>query len=65
VVEIFVGGRLEGVHLASLRVDARHHVLDRAVLAGGVHRLKDEQQRPAVLRVETVLQRGQRLDALL
>ena len=32
---------LEGVHLATLRIDARHNVLDRAVLPGGVHRLKD------------------------
>ena len=30
-------------------------MLDRAVLAGGIHRLEDEQQRPAVLGVEHVL----------
>src|SRR5262249_29202510 len=42
-------------HLTALGIDARHHVLDRSVLAGGVHRLKDEQQRPAVLRVEHLL----------
>ena len=28
-------------NLAALRVDAGHHVLDGAVLPGGVHRLED------------------------
>jgi hypothetical protein len=41
--------------LTPLRVDARHNVFDRAVFAGRVHRLKDEQQGPAVLGVEHVL----------
>ena len=63
VVEILAGRRLEGVDLAALRVDAGHDVLDRAVLAGRVHRLEDQQHRPAVLRVEHVLQLGERLDA--
>jgi hypothetical protein len=31
-------------------------MLDRAVLTGGIHGLKDEQQRPAVLGIELVLQ---------
>ena len=39
-------------HLAALRVDAVEHALDGGVLAGGVHALKDQQQRPVVLRVE-------------
>ena len=38
-------------------------MLDRAVLAGGVHGLEDQQQRPAILGVELVLQLGQQLDA--
>ena len=63
VVEIGGGRRLERVDLAALRVDPRHDVLDRAVLAGGVHRLEDQQQRPAILGVELVLQLGQQLDA--
>src|SRR5262249_38977460 len=46
---------LERGHVNSLWIHARHDVLDRAVLAGGVHRLEDEQQRPAVLRVEHLL----------
>ena len=52
------------MHLAALRIDARHDVLDRAVLAGRVHGLKDQQHRPAVLRVEPLLQLGQALDPL-
>ena len=56
MVEFLGGRRLERRHLAALRIHARHHVLDRAVLAGGVHRLEDEQHGPAILRVEPVLQ---------
>jgi hypothetical protein len=37
-------------------------VFDRPVLAGGVHRLKDQEHRPAILCVEHVLQLGERLD---
>ena len=39
----------------ALRIDAGHHVLDRAVLAGGVHRLQHDQHRPAVVGVERLL----------
>jgi hypothetical protein len=55
VVEVFPRGLLEREHLASLRIDARHHVLDGAVLAGRIHRLEQKQQGPAVLRVGHVL----------
>src|SRR5262249_4054680 len=55
VAEIRRRRLLEGGHLTALRIHARHDVLDRAVLTGGVHRLEDEQQRPAVLRVEHLL----------
>src|SRR5262252_4644308 len=34
-------------------------MLDRSVLAGRIHRLKDEQQRPAVLRVKHFLLFGE------
>jgi len=54
-VELLARRGLEGEDLASLRVDARHDVLDRAVLAGGIHRLEDEEHGPAVLGVELVL----------
>ena len=66
VVIAFLGrGRLEAEDLAALRVDAGHHVPDRAVLAGGVHRLEDQQQRVGVLRVELVLVLGEELDAVV
>ena len=64
MVELLGGGMLEAGDLAALGVDARHDVLDRAVLAGGVHRLEDEQDRPAIGRVEPVLGLGQRRDVL-
>src|SRR3954453_15326841 len=48
VVELLRGRLLEADDLHALRVDARHHMADRAVLAGGVHRLEDDEQRPAV-----------------
>src|SRR5262249_20575537 len=40
MIELFGARLLEGMDLAALRIDARHHVLDRAVLAGRIHRLK-------------------------
>ena len=42
-----------------------HDVLDRAVLAGRVHGLEDEQHAPLVLGVELLLRRREALDALL
>ena len=45
----FLGaGLFEAEHLAALRIYAGHDVLDGAVLAGGVHRLENQQQRMAV-----------------
>jgi hypothetical protein len=49
----------EAENLAALRIDAGHDVLDRAVLACGVHRLKNQQQRMAVVGVEQTLPRAQ------
>ncbi len=63
MIELLARRRLERVDLAALRVDAGHDVLDRAVLAGGVHRLEDQQHRPAILRVEHRLHLAQRADA--
>ena len=54
--EFFLGRRLEGKNLATLRIHTAHHVLDGAILARRVHRLKNQQQPPAILRVELVLQ---------
>ena len=62
VVELLVGGRLERVHLDALRIHPRHDVLDRAVLPGGVHALEDQEQRPAILGVELLLELAERLD---
>ena len=59
VVELLVRRLLEAEDLAALRVHARHHVLDRAVLAGGVHRLKDDQHGVDVGRIEQLLRLGQ------
>ena len=55
VVEVFAGGRLERKHLAALLVYARHDMLDRPVFPRGVHRLKNQQHGPIVLRIEHVL----------
>jgi hypothetical protein len=65
VVEFFRRRLLEREYLAALRIDARHDVLDRAVFAGRVHRLKDEQQGPAILGVEHVLLLRQQCNAAL
>src|SRR5262245_46845390 len=55
MVQLLGAWRLEGKYLTTLRVDSGHHVLDRAVLPRGCHRLKDQQHRPAVLRIKHVL----------
>jgi len=52
----FVGSRLlERMDVATLRIDALEDAVDRAVLARRVHALKDQEHRPAVLRVEFFL----------
>src|SRR5580692_8512116 len=40
---------------ATLRIDAVEHALDGAVLSRRIHALKDQQYRPAVLRVKLFL----------
>jgi len=65
VVQILGRRRLEGVDLDTLRIDARHDVLDRAVLAGTVHALEDQQQRPVIVGVELFLKLAQQRDAFL
>ena len=62
--ELLVARLLEGMHLAAHRIDPRHHMLDRAVLAGRVHALEDDQHRPAVLGVELLLHDPQTLDVV-
>ena len=66
IVLQFLGrGRLERKHLAALRIDSRHDVLDRPIFAGRVQRLQDHKNRPAVLGVEHVLQLRHARDAIL
>ncbi len=63
IVFQFVGARLfETENLAALRIDAGHDVPDGAVLAAGVHPLKNQQQRIAVGRVVKLLQRAELLN---
>ncbi len=64
VVQLFAGRLLEAVDLAPLRIDARHDVLDRAVLAGRIHGLKDQQDGPGIRGIEQLLRLGQRGDVL-
>jgi len=64
VIELLGGRRFEGIHLAALRVHAGHHVLDGAILAGGIHGLKNQQQRPFILRIEPPLQLGERFETV-
>ena len=58
-------GMLEAEHLAALRIDPGHHMPDGAVLARGVHGLKDQQDRMAVVGIEKLLLRAQLLDVFL
>ena len=44
VIELLVRRNLEGVDLAALGVQAEEDMLDRAVLAGGVHALQDHEE---------------------
>src|SRR5439155_15910766 len=65
VVIEFLGGRsLERINLATLRIDPRHNMFDRAIFARSVHRLEDQKHTPAVLGIEFVLQLGHVGDAL-
>jgi hypothetical protein len=40
MIELLGVWRLERVHLAALRIDAAHDVLDDAILAGRIHGLQ-------------------------
>ena len=62
VCEFFRRWRLEARHIDTLRVHARHHVFDRAVLPRRIHALKNDQHRTLTLRVKHILQRCESLD---
>jgi len=55
---------LEGGYVAPLGIDAGEDVADRAVFAGGIHSLEDDEQRPLLAGIEDVLQAGQLLSML-
>src|SRR6476659_2718000 len=61
VIELERARRLEGMHVATLRVDLAHHVLDHAVLARGVEALEYHEDCPLVLGIEPLLQLGETL----
>lgn len=50
VLQFFAIGFFEGCDAAMLRIDAGEDVFNRAVLAGGVHSLEDDEQRALVFR---------------
>ena len=65
VVELLRGRLFEAVHLHPLGIEAAHHMLDRAVLPGRIHRLEDQQQGVPVLGIKAVLQFRHFLDVFL
>ena len=64
MVEFLSARLLETEHLAALRIDARHHMANGAILACAIHALEDKQQRILVRGVVKVLQQGQPLHVL-
>ena len=65
VIQLFVRWPLERIDLGALRIQAAHHMFDRAVFAGRVHGLKNDQHGPPILGVEPFLQLREPLDAAL
>src|SRR6185503_15377777 len=63
MVELEMARRLEGVHLAALRVYLRHHVLDDPVLSRRIQSLQDDKDGPTVLGIEPLLQVAETLGA--
>jgi hypothetical protein len=57
--ELITRRRLERVDATALGIHAREHVADRAVLARRVESLKDEQERPACLGPQAVLEQAE------
>ena len=55
VRRFFRRGSFEGGHFAGLRAHAGHHMANRSVFSGRIHRLQDHQQRMLIFRVEHVL----------
>src|SRR5262249_54974527 len=55
VAEFFGGGFLEAEDLATLRVHAGHDMLDRAVLAGRIHGLEDNEDAVTAIGIKQLL----------
>ena len=55
MLQLFIGWRLETVDLTSLRIYARHHVLDRTVFSGGIRGLEDDKQGVSVVSVKDIV----------
>jgi hypothetical protein len=53
---------LEAEHLATLRIDAGHHVLDRAVFASSVHGLENQEHGIRVVSIQAILQLAEFFD---
>ena len=56
MVQFIVAGLFEGAHLTASRVDPFQDRTDGAVLACGIHALKDQQQGELVVRIQFPLQ---------
>ena len=65
MIQFLGAGMFETENLASLRIDARHHMLDGAVLAGSIHRLENHQDGVLVACVQHTLQRAEFLSVFL
>ena len=56
--DLFLGQLLEHLDFASLRIDDRHHVTDRFILARRIHSLKDHHQSVRLMRHEISVMHG-------
>src|SRR6476620_11274812 len=60
--KVLTGRGFERKYLTPLRINARHHVFDRAIFASCIHRLEYQKHGPLTLCVEHVLQFCQHID---
>ena len=63
MVQFFEARMFKTEDLAALGIDSGHHMLDGAIFAGGIHRLKDQQHGVTIRRVEEILQVAHFFDA--
>lgn len=55
MIELLDRGMLETDNVATLGIYAGHNMLDRTILASGIHGLQDDQDRPAIGGVKAIL----------